>query len=73
MKAKKDWKIIKDEMGRIGTNLQKLPAEPFFHDLRRTAVSDMARSATSERVARAISGDTTRIAIVRYNIVNDNR
>ena len=58
---------------RTWHNLCALAGVPelLFHDLRRTALTNMIRAGISEKVAMEITGHRTRKTFERYHIVSD--
>ena len=63
-----DW----DKSWATACKLANVP-EALFHDLRRTALTNMIEAGLSEKEAIEISGHRTRAVFDRYHIVSERR
>lgn len=64
----KPWAAARVSAGLIDDNLQP---NRVFHDLRRSGVRKLVRAGVPESVAQRISGQISRTAFERYNIVGE--
>ncbi len=60
------WRTWKRALTKCGLK------DKLFHDLRRTAATDLVESGVSEQASMAITGHKTRSIFQRYNIVKSN-